>query len=136
MKQNHTHDNAPSGNPSSVPVRFEFTHPSAATVCVAGTFNNWRPEAKPMHPLGGGRWLKESALPPGAYEYCLVVDGKWLPDPLATETVPNPFGGVNSVLKVVSPRAKTWPLPRAIKQLAAKKSVRHLSSGIIGAAAL
>ena len=135
MKHNHNHDNAPSGNPALVPVRFEFTHPSAATVCLAGTFNNWQPEAKPMHPLGGGRWLKESALAPGAYEYCLVVDGKWMPDPLAKETVANPFGGLNSVLKLARP-AKTWPVPAVVKKLAAKKSVRHLSSGIIGAAAL
>ena len=38
----------------------------------------------------------------GTYEYCLVVDGQWRPDPLAKETVPNPFGGRNSVLKVAS----------------------------------
>ena len=31
---------------------------------------------------------------------CLVVDGKWTPDPRVTQTVPNPFGGVNSVFKV------------------------------------
>jgi hypothetical protein len=30
-----------------------------------------------------GRWLKELALPPGAYEYCLVVDGQWLAGSLA-----------------------------------------------------
>jgi 1,4-alpha-glucan branching enzyme len=100
MKHNKNHDNAQSDGPQLQPVRFEFTHPTARTVCVAGTFDNWRPDAKPMHPLGGGRWLKETVLPPGTYEYCLVVDGKWMPDPLARETVPNPFGGVNSVLKV------------------------------------
>jgi hypothetical protein len=53
-----------------------------------------------MHPLGDGRWLKETVLPAGTYEYLLVVDGQWIADPLAKETVPNPFGGVNSVLKV------------------------------------
>ena len=42
------------------------------------------------------------ALVPGIYEYCLVVDGQWMPDPSATETVPNPFGGRNSVLTVAS----------------------------------
>ncbi|MGO8696350.1 MAG: glycogen-binding domain-containing protein [Limisphaerales bacterium] len=71
-----------------MPVRFEFTHPTASTVCVAGTFT--------------GRWWKETALVPGTYEYCLVVDGQWMPDPLARETVPNPFGGRNSVLRVAS----------------------------------
>ena len=82
------------------PVRFEFTHPTATTVCVAGTFNAWHAEAKPMRCMGDGRWLKETVLPPGTYEYCLVVDGEWMPDPQARETVPNPFGGRNSLLKV------------------------------------
>ena len=102
MKHNHNHDNSRSAGPQLVPVRFEFTHPTATTVCVAGTFNQWQPEAKTLHPAGGGCWLKETALAPGTYEYCLVVDGQWMPDPLARETVPNPFGGRNSVLKVAS----------------------------------
>jgi hypothetical protein len=38
-----------------------------------------------------------------SYEYCLVVDGQWIPDPKAKETVGNPFGGRNSVL-TVSPK--------------------------------
>ena len=84
------------------PVRFEFTHSTASSVCIAGTFNDWNAEAKPMHPLGDGRWLKETVLPPGTYEYCLVVDGEWMPDPRARETVPNPFGGRNSLLKVTN----------------------------------
>ena len=53
-----------------------------------------------MIPVGEGRWVKELALPPGDYEYRFVVDGAWIPDPLAKETVPNPFGEMNSVLKV------------------------------------
>ncbi|MHB8520476.1 MAG: glycogen-binding domain-containing protein [Limisphaerales bacterium] len=102
MKHNHNHDNAPSAGPQLVPVRFEFTHPTATTVCVAGTFNQWQPAAKSMHLSENGHWLKETVLAPGTYEYCLVVDGQWMPDPLAKETVPNPFGGRNSVLKVTS----------------------------------
>jgi 1,4-alpha-glucan branching enzyme len=103
MKHSKHHDNARSAGPRLEPVRFEFTHPTATTVCVAGTFNEWHAEAKPMHSLGGGRWLKETVLPPGTYEYRLVVDGQWIADPLALETVPNPFGGRNSILKVVKP---------------------------------
>ena len=75
------------------PVRFEFTHPTATTVCVAGTFIDRHAEAKHMHPVGGGRWLKETVLPPGTYEYCMVVDGQWIADPLAKETVPIRSGG-------------------------------------------
>ena len=101
MKHNKTHTNVESaGPPLMLPVAFEFTHPTASTVCVAGTFNDWHAEAKPMHHLGGGRWVKETVLSPGTYEYCLVVDGHWMPDPRACETVPNPFGGRNSLLKV------------------------------------
>ena len=98
--KNHDHDDVRVAGRQLTPVRFEFTHPTARTVCIAGTFDDWRPEAKPMHSIGDDRWLNETALPPGTYEYCLVVDGQWMPDPLARETVPNPFGGRNSVLKV------------------------------------
>jgi len=80
-------------------VRVEFVHQTAQQVCIGGTFNNWRPAVTPMVPLGDGRWAKELTLAPGVYEYRLVVDGVWIPDPRAIETVPNPFGGVNSVLK-------------------------------------
>ena len=83
-----------------MPVRFEFTHPTAKSVCVAGTFNDWQPESKTLHSSGVGHWWKETALLPGTYEYCLVVDGHWMPDPSAKETVPNPYGGRNSILKV------------------------------------
>jgi 1,4-alpha-glucan branching enzyme len=123
MKHNKQHDNAPSPGPQLVPVRFEFTHPTAETVCVAGTFNHWQPDAKTLHPIGSGHWLKETALVPGTYEYCLVVDGQWVTDPRATETVPNPFGGRNSVLRVASSpeaahraEADNLPLKNANKQ--------------------
>jgi 1,4-alpha-glucan branching enzyme len=106
MKHNKNHHNAKSVGPQLGPVRFEFTHPTATTVCIAGTFNDWHANAKPMHPLGGGRWLNETTLAPGIYEYCLVVDGQWIADPLAKENVPNPFGGKNSLLRVAcSPEA-------------------------------
>jgi 1,4-alpha-glucan branching enzyme len=102
VKHNHNHDNAQKAGLQLVPVRFEFTHPTAKTVCIAGTFNHWQPEAKTLHSTGTGIWWKETNLAPGSYEYCLVVDGKWMPDPLARESVANPFGGRNSVLRVAS----------------------------------
>ena len=106
MKHNYKHENTSSADLQLQPVRFEFTHLTATTVAVAGTFNDWHPTTKSMHPIGSGHWLKETALAPGAYEYCFVVDGQWLPDPQARETVPNPFGGRNSILTVASsPRA-------------------------------
>ena len=82
------------------PVHLEFNHATAVKIGIAGTFNDWRPEATPMVPLGGGRWLKELVLAPGNYEYRLVVDGEWMADPRAGETAPSPFGEMNSVLRV------------------------------------
>ena len=102
MKHNKNHDNGNVISPGPVPVRFDFTHPTALTVCVAGTFNNWQPEANALHPSGGGHWHKDTVLLPGIYEYCLIVDGQWMPDPAAKETVANPFGGRNSILRVTS----------------------------------
>jgi 1,4-alpha-glucan branching enzyme len=103
MKHNKNHNNAPNAGPQMEPVRFEFTHPTARTVCLAGTFNCWQPETKPMLAVGAGRWLKETVLPAGTYEYCLVVDGKYMPDPMAKDSVPNLFGGRNSILNVRTP---------------------------------
>ena len=102
MRQNQNYDEFQHDGPHSLPVRFEFTDPEAGSVYIAGTFNNWQPDAKPMHPVGNGRWVKQTVLPIGIYEYCLVVDGKFRPDPMAEETVPNPFGGRASILKVNS----------------------------------
>lgn len=123
MKKKHFLDKDHRPDPQTVPVRFQFEHPSAATVCLAGTFNDWNPVAKPMHHAGKGHWMKDTMLAPGNYEYCLVVDGQWMPDPLARETVPNPYGSANSVLKVASSPeaahlddAENMPLENEIKQ--------------------
>ena len=64
MKKNTTKNGVANG--ASYPgIRLHFAHPTAAKVCAAGTFNDWRPEAIPMVPLGEGRWAKELTLPPG-----------------------------------------------------------------------
>ncbi len=86
--------------PRSHCVCLEFIHPQATEVCVAGSFNEWHPSATPMIRLDAGKWVKELDLPPGRYEYRFVVDGQWVDDPAARETVPNPHGGVNAVLEV------------------------------------
>ena len=100
MKKRDEKTNGHSNGNARQAVHVEFSQPTATAVAIAGTFNEWRPEATPMINMGQGRWLKELALPPGTYEYLFVVDGRWLPDPLAQTTTPNPFGGVNSVVTV------------------------------------
>jgi 1,4-alpha-glucan branching enzyme len=83
-------------------VLFELVRPGAKQVCVAGSFNGWKPERSPLVPLGEGRFAADLTVDPGRYEYLFVVDGQWVPDPKAKETVRNPFGGANSVLTVAS----------------------------------
>ena len=79
-------------------VPIKLLAPSAKEVAVAGTFNNWQASVTRLEPAPGGQWRGEIKLPPGRYEYLFVVDGQWMLDPTAHEAVPNPFGGLNSVV--------------------------------------
>jgi hypothetical protein len=94
MKYNNNHANGRNAGVQLMPILFEFSHPSAITICVAGTLNRRQSEAKTLLSTRGGRhcW-KELVSAPGTYEYCLVVDGHWIPDPSSRETMPNTFGG-------------------------------------------
>ena len=89
-----------SPQPKASRISLELIKPDAKTVYVAGSFNEWQPEKTPLAPLGNGRWAGDLAIKPGRHEYLFVVDGQWLPDPNARESVQNPFGGKNSVLVV------------------------------------
>ena len=98
--QKHKNHKANGNGKQSVQV--EFKDPNAKAVAIAGSFNSWQPEATRMLRAGDGRWVTELFLQPGTYEYLFVADGRWVPDPLGKETVPNPFGGVNCLLRVAS----------------------------------
>ena len=77
-----------------------FQRPEASSVFIAGSFNDWSPNATPLVKNGDGTWALEIALPAGRHEYRFVVDGEWLDDPQAAEVTPNSFGSVNAVLIV------------------------------------
>jgi 1,4-alpha-glucan branching enzyme len=80
-------------------VRFVLKDATPHEVFLTGGFNGWNPAAQPLKRNGDGTWSAEIQLPPGRHEYLFVADGTWRPDP-ETEAVPNPFGGVNSVVTV------------------------------------
>ena len=82
----------------TVPIR--MMAPAAKTVFVAGSFNQWQAGVIPLRAGQNGEWVGEIDLTPGRYEYLLIVDGNWQPDPAAAEVALNPFGGCNSVLSV------------------------------------
>ena len=81
-------------------VRLDYLNPRARSVYLAGTFNAWHPNVTEMLQIEFGHWAKELALPAGTYEYRLVVDGTWVPDPSCSESAPNPYGERNSILTV------------------------------------
>jgi 1,4-alpha-glucan branching enzyme len=82
------------------PVEFSLDQPQARSVAVAGTFNDWDVNRTPLRLNSEGTWKATVWLPAGRYEYRFVVDGQWISDPGARESVQNTFGSTNSVLVV------------------------------------
>jgi len=73
----------------------------AREVRVAGDFNGWEPDRDVVtRRAPDGTWEKVVHLDPGSYEYRLVVDGEWQPDPANQARVPNDLGGDNSALHI------------------------------------
>lgn len=87
---------------------FQCRAPEAQVVFLAGTFNQWNPDATPMAKDPEGDWSAAVDLKPGRYKFKFVVDGAWCcapgddtPQHDCTNCVPNPFGTMNHVIEVV-----------------------------------
>ncbi|HEX6043626.1 MAG TPA: S8 family serine peptidase [Pyrinomonadaceae bacterium] len=81
---------------------FIFHDDEAASVSVAGDFNEWNGRATPLARNGSGLWSTEIAVPrAGLFAYKFVVDGKrWIEDPSNGMKTPDNYGGLNSVLVI------------------------------------
>ena len=90
----------PTNRPTKKRVTFSLHAPEASQVCVAGTFNQWDPEARPLKRDKKGTWRTWTNLEPGRYEYLFVVNGQWQEDPACPEICDNNFGSSNSVLRL------------------------------------
>jgi hypothetical protein len=84
----------------TVNVDFAFFEPDAKQVLLGANFNDWARNATTMERKEGGRWKTTLSLTPGRYQYKFIVDGQWMPDPLARENVFNEYGTLNSVVEV------------------------------------
>ena len=82
-------------------VIFVASYPKANVIQIAGDFNDWQPGKTPMTKAGDGTWQARVPLVKGTYRYRLVVDGKWQHDPHNDSTEPNPYGELNSVIRVI-----------------------------------
>ncbi len=78
-------------------VTFSFEAPEAQSVSVVGDFTGWQQAPLDMKKDKKGVWKKAVSLPPGRYEYRLLVNGEWRDDPQCPNRVPNQFGGENCV---------------------------------------
>jgi len=77
-------------------ILFEYPASSHSTVCVAGSFNGWKPyklEAK------GDVFCSSMHLMPGSYEFKFIVDGSWVCDP-NRPTSTDSTGNANNLLVV------------------------------------
>jgi len=72
-----------------------------SVVYLAGSFNNWDPQAKPMtDKKNTGLFSAAVMLPPGSHEYKFVINGTWCVDPTNSDWTQNSHGTLNSVLVV------------------------------------
>lgn len=74
--------------------------PEAKEVVVSGEFNGWAKDQIRLSANGNGQWQATLDLPPGEYQYRLLIDGEWRDHPEAQKRLPNPFGTENCVLVV------------------------------------
>jgi glucoamylase len=70
----------------------------AARVEVVGDFTNWAPRGLLMRELPGTdvKYLTRGFSPAARVEYKLIVDGKWVDDPLNANRIDNGVGGLNN----------------------------------------
>jgi 1,4-alpha-glucan branching enzyme len=81
-------------------IRFGLKVLNAKSVCIVGSFNEWKPGVTSLAEFGSGNWFTYLSLAPGRYEYRFLVDGKRVDDPTARDYASNPDGGKNAVILV------------------------------------
>jgi chromosome partitioning protein len=80
---------------------FVIEAPEAKEVYLVGDFNGWRiDESSRLAKTDDGKWRKNIQLTPGRYRYKFVVDGQWVLDARNTDRETNPFGSLDSVLRL------------------------------------
>ncbi|MEI6632141.1 MAG: AAA family ATPase [bacterium] len=81
-------------------VAFCVVAPQAKEVYLAGDFNDWRLDDSSRMQPDNGNWRRQVSLKGGQYRYRFVIDGSWVEDPQNPNKELNPFGQMDSLLKV------------------------------------
>jgi len=82
-------------------VEFTYSDPSAKTVYIGGSFNNWSQDANELKKGDDGVFRTVIELKPGKYQYKFVVDGNWKEDTDNPEKIDDGYGGINSIVEVL-----------------------------------
>ena len=94
--------------PTEQGVRFVQPGDAKCSIVVAGDFNHWSATANPLRyspQLGVHHAIVD--IPPGRYQYRLVIDGVWQADPYNANVQLNEYGEHNSVLVVGQSKGST-----------------------------
>ncbi len=83
-------------------IKFSFYAPSAESVFLAGSFNDWNSTKTPLQKIDDETWATTLKLPAGKYQYKFVVDDEWYFDQENPRTEDDGYGGANSVVEIDS----------------------------------
>lgn len=86
-----------------ISVQFVYKNQVAKSVSIAGSFNNWTADKNVFQKKENGIWELEILLEPNYYQYKLVVDGNWIPDPSHDWKINDGGDSFNSIIKVGNP---------------------------------
>jgi len=84
-------------------IRYQPPTAGEHSVGIAGDFTNWK--VIPLN-FSNGIYQKNFSFEEGIYQYKLIIDGVWMPDPAVREITPDPFGGHNTILIVDEEKEK------------------------------
>jgi len=82
-------------------VLFQFEAPAADCVKLVADFTGWEKQPLDLRRTEDGTWQISVELPCGCYSYRFLVDNEWRDDPRGVDYEPNPYGGLNAVLRVI-----------------------------------
>ena len=81
-------------------ILFSFLNKESLTVLIAGDFNRWVAEPLLQVDENSGLWQKVIPINEGTHRYKFLVDDIWRTDPFNPRNEMNPYGGIDSVLKL------------------------------------
>jgi hypothetical protein len=81
-------------------IPFSLTVEGAREVAITGEFTAWSRTGIKLTRGDRSEWQTVLELPPGQYQYRILVDGNWSDYPMEAKRVPNGFGGTNCLLVV------------------------------------